>query len=110
MATALQQLIDDYCRRTGETYADIARRGGFTSRSSVQAAARRDYTKTGPRPDTIRKLAQGMAGVTEQDIRHAIGRDTGTAVTENLTPRMWTIVTGIQKRSTRRDWRLWSGV
>lgn len=93
--TSLQRLIEDHCRRTGETYADIARRGGFTSRSSVHAAATRDYTKTGPRPDTVNKLAKGL-NVPESVVRQAIGHDTGR-ITENLTPRMWTIVSGLQR-------------
>ena len=60
-ANRLQRLIEDYLdSHAGETYASIARRGGWKSASTVQNIATTERRRTTPHPDTIRMLAKGL--------------------------------------------------
>lgn len=93
--TALRRLIAAHCERTGDSYADIARRGGFSSSSQVHALATRDYTKTGPRPRTLEKLAVGL-GIPVQEVRAAVGKDIGVT-SEKMSNRIYTIVRGLHQ-------------
>jgi len=52
-------LIANHCRRTGETYADIARRGGLP-RQTVSALMQPGRELTRPHVRTLDKLAAGL--------------------------------------------------
>ena len=56
---ALQALIAAHCEATGETYADIARRGDM-SRQTVSTLATREVLRQTPRAVTLAGLAKGL--------------------------------------------------
>lgn len=72
---ALQALIAAHVAATGESYADIARRGGM-SRQTVSSLALRDTSRQTPRPETLRKLAAGL-GLDLQTVRAAAANAAG---------------------------------
>ena len=56
---ALQELIADHCRTSGETISDVAARGGL-SRQTVSAIAHRDDPGAIPRRGTLVKPAVAL--------------------------------------------------
>lgn len=86
MSDALQRLIRDYRDETGESYEDIARRAGMSSRT-VQALATRERSgKHLPRPDTLAKLAKGLR-VSEAIVRQAAGYEREDVVIQDVERR-----------------------
>lgn len=69
---ALQQLIQDHTQLTGETYADIAARGGLP-RQTVSALMQRDDYHGVPQARTLDRLAKGLQ-VSRQTVRDAAAR------------------------------------
>jgi len=69
MTNALQQLVTLHCEDTGETLADIARRGHM-SRQTVSAIMHRNGESGIPRRATLKKLANGL-GVPVDTVAHA---------------------------------------
>ena len=59
LRTPLQRLIWDHRQRTGETFADIARRAGVPRQTISQIANNPDPRRT-PRPATLDALALGL--------------------------------------------------
>lgn len=76
----LQRLIDDYIKdHPGESYADIAKRGGIP-RQTVWALAKKETARQTPHPRTIAALAKGM-GMSEEVVRRAAGQAAGYPAT-----------------------------
>jgi transcriptional regulator with XRE-family HTH domain len=72
---ALQQLIADHLERTGETYADIARRAGCP-RQTVSAIMHKETFTSVPHQVTLDRLAKGLQ-VSRRTVRDAAARSIG---------------------------------
>lgn len=71
----LQRLIRDHKAATGETYEQIARRGGIP-KSTVQNIATTEQRRQTPNPATIEGLARGLR-LSIEEVRSAAGEAAG---------------------------------
>lgn len=91
---ALQRLIREHVESTGETLADIARRGGMP-RQTVSLLANREHMPQTPHAPTLRRLAVGL-GVDLNTVRAAAAEAAGFEVVQLDDPDKLVIVAALE--------------